>query len=258
MRRLRPEASALVELGILFLPALPAYLWFWPRIGDTASAYVAEALAYLYVLGGALFIGLRRWTWSQLGVNRLGLGLSLICGAVLIGERAIAQWALGLPLTLRPFALGRVVGEIIFYFGCVGVVEELVFRGLMFRALENWRGSGWAVFGSALGFALWHIGWAGPLIIVHFGLGLLFGLIRWRAGGIVGLIFIHGLFDLVAVETQMPVGLETIDQLVQVVIVNRPALIVGDALLLALVLYLWKGRPRLQSISPGGSSRSLR
>ena len=258
MRQLRPEASALVELGILFLPAIPAYIWFWPHVSGTAIASVAESLAYLYVFGGALFIGLRRWTWSQLGVNRLGIGLSLICGAVLIAERALAQVVLGLPLTLRPFSLGRVVGEVVFYLGLVGVVEELLFRGLMFRALENWRGPGLAVFGSALGFALWHIGWAGPLIVVHFGLGLVFGLIRWRAGGIVGLVFVHGLFDLMAVETQTPPNIGSIDQLLQIVIVNRPALFIGDALLLALIFYLWIGRQGLLPLGHGGQSGSIR
>lgn len=256
--RLRPEISTLVELGILFLPAIPAYIWYWPNVSGTALSEAAESLAYLYVLGGTLFIGRRRWTWSQLGLNRQGLGVSLICGAVLISERALAQLALGLPLTLRPFNLWRIVGEVVFYFGLVGLVEELLFRGVVFRALENWRGPGLAVLGSALGFALWHIGWAGPFIIIHFGLGIVFGLIRWRAGGIVGLILVHGLFDLVAVETQTPASIETLGQLLNSGIANRLALFVGDALLLAMLLYLWLSRQRPQPVGHGGSSPRAR
>ena len=66
MRTLRPEASALLELGILFLPAIPAYIWLWPNVSETDRLYPVQSLAYVYVLGGALFIGLRRWTWDQL------------------------------------------------------------------------------------------------------------------------------------------------------------------------------------------------
>lgn len=256
--RLRPETSALVELGLLFLPAIPAYLWYWPNVSGTALSEVAESLAYLYVLGGTLFIGRRRLSWSELGLNRWGLGVSALCGAVLISERALAQLALGLPLTLRPFDLWRIVGEIVFYFGLVGLVEELLFRGLMFRALENWRGPGLAVLGSALGFAVWHIGWAGPLIILHFGLGIVFGLIRWRAGGVVGLIFVHGLFDLLAVETQTPASIETLGQLLNSGIANRLAVFVGDALLLAMLLYLWLSRPPPQPVGQSGPSTRRR
>jgi membrane protease YdiL (CAAX protease family) len=246
MGKLRREVSALVELGLLFLPSIPALIWLWPNLSGTKYFDVVQSLVYVYFLCGALFIGLRRWSWSQLGLNRRGIGLSLVCGGVFIAERCLAQLALGLPLDLRPFGLLRVAGEVFFYFVLVGMVEELLFRGLLFRALEDWRGPALAIFGSSLGFALWHIGWAGPFIIVHFFVGIIFGLIRWRAGGIVGLIVIHGLDDFLAVETQTPVVIETLGQLRHIAVVHPAAVAVGDVLLLALILYLWKIHPRLQ------------
>jgi len=167
MHKVHPGVSALIEGGILFLPAIPAYIWLWPAVRGTALLYPVQTLVYVYVLCGMLFIGLRRWNWGQLGLNRRGIGLSLACGTVLIAERLLAQLALGLLLSLRPFELWRVVGEIVFYFGLVGVVAELLFRGLVFRALEDWRGPGLAILGSALGFALWHVGWMGPLVIAR-------------------------------------------------------------------------------------------
>ncbi len=245
MSRLRPEISALAELGLLFSPAIPAYIWLWPNVSGTDLFYAVQAAVYIYVLGGVLFIGLRRWAWDQLGLNWRGMGLSLVCGAVLLAERLLAQRALGLPLGLRPIALWRIVGEVAFYFGLVGLVEELLFRGLIFRALENWRGPDLAILGSSLGFALWHVGWMGLLVIAPFLLGLLFGLIRWRAGGIVGLIAVHGLFDIVGVETATPVPFETIGQLLQIRIADPLAVVVGDALFLGMILFLWKIQPRL-------------
>ncbi len=56
----------------------------------------------------------------------------------------------------------------------------------------------------------------------------------------------HGLFDLIAVEAPLPFTIETIGQLQQLTIANKVPLVVGDILLLALVLYLWKLYPRLQ------------
>jgi membrane protease YdiL (CAAX protease family) len=232
MRKLCPELSALVELGLLFIPSIPAFVWLWPGISGTGFSDLVQSLVYVYVLCGTLFIGLRHWTWGQLGLNRRGIVLSLVCGAILIAERVlVAPLALGLPLSLRPFVLGRVVGEIVFYFGLVEVVEELLFRGLVYQILDRWRGPGLAILGSALGFALWHIGWMGPLILGPFLIGIVFGLVRWRAGGIVGLILVHGIFDLASVEMPMPASLRGIDQVLQIRIVNPFAVVVGDALL---------------------------
>jgi len=246
MRKQRLEISALIELGILFLPSIPAYIWLWPNVDDSRYVDLVNSLVYLYVLGGTLVIGLRRWSWHQLGVNRLGIGLSLVCGGVFVLEQPISRWALGLPVNLRPFDLWRILGEVIFYFGLVGVVEELLFRGLVYRLFENLRGPGLAIFGSSLGFALWHIGWAGPLIVGHFLIGVIFGLIRWRAGGILGLVFVHGLYDLVNVEIQSQLTSHLLENLSNLKIANPAAVVLGDTLLLGLVLYLWLVYPRLQ------------
>ncbi len=241
MRALHPGVSALVEVGILFLPAIPAYIWLWPAVEDTRLLYPVQSLVYIYVLAGTLYIGLRRWNRGQLGLNRRGILPGLACGVVLIAERLLVQPALGFPLELRQFSFTRIISEMFFYFALVGFIEELLFRGLVYRALYDWHGSGLAILGSSIGFALWHVGWAGPLAITHFILGLVFALARWRGGGILGLIISHGLFDLVAVELPLPVNIETIDQALQLTIANRIPIIVGDVLLLALVVFLLRG-----------------
>ena len=74
-----PSFSALLELGILFLPGIPAYLWIWPNL-QGSQIDIFQVIVYFYVLAGTLFIGLRRWNWSQLGLNRQGIGLTLACG----------------------------------------------------------------------------------------------------------------------------------------------------------------------------------
>lgn len=247
MNRPRSEILALIELAALFLPAIPAYLWLWPNVSGTVFFYPVQLLVYLYVFAGALLIGLRRWSWYQLGINRRGIGFSLVCGMAILALRPLAYLALGWPLTLREFDFWRVAGEVVFYFAFVGVVEELVFRGLMYRALESLRGNGLAIVGSSLGFALWHIGWMGALIVIPFVLGVVFGLIRWRAGGIVGLIVVHGLFDVCAVEMLTPPEMASITDILHQGIVNRAALYAGDILFFGLILFLlfWKRKGRL-------------
>ena len=241
--------SALIELGILFLPSIPALIWLWPNIDGTAFYYPVQCLVYIYFLGGALFIGLRRWTWEELGLSMGGIVLSLACSTVLLIERFLAPLALGIPLDFQPFALWRIIGEILFYFGMVGAVEELLFRGLVYQIFDSWYGPGLAIFCSSLGFALWHIGWMGPLIIAPFFLGIIFGLIRWRTGNIAGLILVHGAFDLLGIEMPLPISFSTIiDQVLQHRIAYPWAIVIGDTLMIAIILYLWKVHPRLQQM----------
>src|SRR5512141_1552263 len=77
------------------------------------------------------------------------------------------------------------------------LLEELLFRGLIYRLLEDWRGPRWAVWGSSAGFLLWHVFGQGLLIgFATLLIGLLFALLRRRGGGILGLVVLHALWDL--------------------------------------------------------------
>ncbi len=82
--------SALLEVGVMFLPAIPAYLWMWPSLEGQAND-IAQSIAYVYVLAGTLFISLRRWSWYQLGINRNGLWLSLTCGLLILIGRLMSD-----------------------------------------------------------------------------------------------------------------------------------------------------------------------
>jgi membrane protease YdiL (CAAX protease family) len=188
--------SALLEIGILFLPAIPAYLWIWPNLKG-AQTDLVQALVYLYFLVGALWIGLRHWTWDQLGINRKGIGLTLACGLVILAARWVIIFSIDWGVHPLTWSWFQFVGNLVYYLLFVGLVEELLFRGLIYRLLEDWRGVGWALWGSSIGFGLWHIFGQGPLAgIATFLIGLLFTLIRLRAGGIIGPILLHALWDL--------------------------------------------------------------
>jgi len=244
--RLPTGLSALLEVGVMCLPAIPAYLWVWPNLEGTALS-VFQVLVYLYILAGTLFIGRRRWSWSELGMNRDGIGLSLACGAALLAGRELVirsvDWGAA-PPHYTPLAMAA---QALYYIGMVGLVEELLFRGLVYRALDGWLGVRWAIWGSSFGFFLWHIFGQGLLVAASaFVLGLIFALIRWRAGGIIGLILVHGLYDLqgvLQVSNSSPVVLSRTKPPVP-----YPGLLVlGFALMLLTPIYLWKIHPLVLS-----------
>jgi membrane protease YdiL (CAAX protease family) len=189
----RAGMIALAQVIAMFVPGIPAYIWLWPNVSGT-TADLVQVFVYLYFLAGCLFIGLRRWNLDELGLNRRGIALSLICGSSLIAVLILGRWALNLPIEPQPLTVERIAFDIVYYFGLVGLIEELLFRGVLYRALDELRSTRLAIWGTAIAFGVYHVGGQG--LIGGFGtalIGLLFALIRWRAGGIVGLIVIHGM-----------------------------------------------------------------
>jgi membrane protease YdiL (CAAX protease family) len=235
--RLPRGAIVLLQIAILFLPSIPAYLWVWPNIPET-NRWIAESLANCYAIAVSLFVGLRYWNLSQLGINKNGILFSLICGGILITGRALVVCSLDWGLLPKQLNFTRMVGEILFDLVLVGVGQELLFRGLIFRACGDWLGAGWAIIGSAVAFGLWHVFGQGPLVgLGTMFYGLVFALIRWRAGGIMGLILVHGLVDFVNTlmipDVNTPVGIH-----------SGWMLFVGLALILIVPVYLWIIYPR--------------
>ncbi len=242
-QNLHPGLSALVEVGILFLPAIPAYLRMWPNL-EGAPREIAQIVTYLYFLAGTLFIGLRRWNPDRLGLNRRGIWTSLAFGSLMILGRALVvlsgDWGLPAP-QFGPLTL---VGQFIYYFALVGFVEEFLFRGLVYRAFEDWRGARWAIWGSTIGFALWHIfGWgplAGAAMVLY---GLIFALLRRRAGGILGLALVHGAMDFTSLLITPDLDVASLGRPE----VPHPALLlVGLALILLTPILLWRFSPKME------------
>jgi membrane protease YdiL (CAAX protease family) len=237
--------SALIEIGIMFLPAIPAYIWVWPKVSGMSET-IFQTLVYLYVLAGTIIIGRRRWSWSELGINRQGIGLGLGCAVFFIIARFLIIKGFDWKVAPPTISMGSLIWSIFFYIALVGLVEELLFRGLVYRALEDWRGiaptrraARWAIWGSSFGFLLWHIFGQGVFVgISSLAIGLVFALIRWRAGGIVGLIFLHGLWDLESTLMVAPDNASIFGQGMPVMI--SPALILAGTVLLVMVpLYVW-------------------
>ena len=242
----RREGRALLWVGALFLPAIPAYLWFWPRVTPEMGD-LPQALAYIYVLAGTLWIGRRDYSLAELGLNGRGIAVALAWGGLVLLGRTLVILGVDWGASPPRWAWGQVLWELVFYFAFVALTEELLFRGLIYRALLGWGGARWAIYGSSVGFMLWHVFGQGPLVGAAMLLyGWIFALIRWRAGGIWGLVIVHGLIDFTAVR-QLP----TLD----VAGMGRPAvphpglLLAGLALILLVPLGLeWMRRSTEEEI----------
>lgn len=250
MRNISPSRSpyhtALLEIGMLFLPAIPAYLWAWPNLKGL-QLDIFQSLAYLYVLAGTLFIGLRRWNLDQLGVNRRGWWLTFGCGLTILGARLMI--ILSIDWQLEPPQLGfwEVIWDLFFYIGLVGLVEELLFRGLLYRLLEDWRGLRWAIWGSSAGFFFWHLFGHGPAAaLATFLIGLLFALLRWRGGGILGLILFHGFWDIQGAWMVSDSSTQILTNASQITFTNQALVLVGTALLFLVPVFLWKIYPLMK------------
>jgi protein-S-isoprenylcysteine O-methyltransferase Ste14 len=240
-RRLHPGLAALLETALLFLPAIPAYLFYWPHASANLSQ-AGEIASYVYFAVGTLLIG-RRWSIDRLGLNRQGIWLGLICGFLLVLARTLV--ILGVMPAYNPPSLlfGDLIAQTAFYLGLVGLVEELLFRGMIYRAVEDWLGARWAIWISSLAFGLWHIFGQGPAVgAATFFYGLIFALMRRRAGGIIGLIFAHGWMDLATFLFLSPQSLESLTT-------GRPEIahpmwvFIGMLLLVQVPVYLWKIHP---------------
>jgi len=238
-----PGLGALAEVLLLFSPAIPAYLWLWPAVEGTRWLTPVQFVVYLYFLVGSLVIGLRRWSLSQLGVNGRGIFLSLGCGLAFVLGRTLVLLGTSLWAGFRPIGLLHMAGDVLYYFVAVAVAEELLFRGVIYHALDTLKGPRLALWGSALAFGLYHVGVGGVLgFIAGLVSGVILGAIRLRGGGIVGPILVHGLIDVTAIEMAPEVTTWDFSH----VAFPHPLLIAaGYLVIVGLLVFLWK-------LAPGG------
>lgn len=183
-------------LGCLILMALLAYPLFVMSGGDEGRdlrTLVTRGAQVLMVLG--LYPVARRlgFNWASLGFGRAffkqwGIGFAL--GTAMLGLHTLGLIGLGIRAPNgNPFSdFGRVLdvaGKALATGLAVAMVEELIFRGMLFAYLRRATGAVSAVPLSALYFGLVHffgtkwnapfsdVGWASGLHVVALGLGKL-------------------------------------------------------------------------------------
>ena len=133
----------------------------------------------------------RRSPWTAL---LMGLGLAMLLLSFVLVPVMLGSWG----LWLGEWSPGRILNALALVFG-VGLAEELIFRGWLWRELESWIGARSAVITQALIFSLVHtrfnLGFW-PMLGLLIGL-LLLGLSlavqrRLDGGSLWGCIGLHG------------------------------------------------------------------
>ncbi len=224
------EATALTALALAYSNGLA---WRAHKRGQVPEeAFRGVNLVVLGLLMG--LAAFRRGGLREVGFKKEGLGRSLLGGlAVGVGLSAVPLFLIYRPILLdAPLEYGpiskmtrRELLRDLMWGVPVGIAlfEELIFRGLLYSALERGRSPQFAVAGSAAAFAGWHFAvtytsaaqsniagaaqlprplkpFVQPLAVLggvlSTGLaGVAFGLLRRRTGNLAGPILAHYLVD---------------------------------------------------------------
>lgn len=179
----------LLMAGALAIPALRAWPWFW----------LAPLVAY-----GLLVVSIPCFRLSMvwLRVGRISkksvaatLGIMALTVTALLLFHVIVRPDTGALRAALPIdALGGVVPAGVVFCLLNATLEELVFRGVLFDALESRWGSWFTVVATSLLFGLGHAhGYPSGAIGVGMAsiFGLAMGLLRLRTGGLVLPIVAH-------------------------------------------------------------------
>jgi membrane protease YdiL (CAAX protease family) len=165
----------LVRLGISLLGVLALLLLLsiltagvTMPMGGLGRQLLTSILTSVAALAAMLGVGryLERQGPSQLGFGLPGIGRhwawGMVLGTALMSAVAAVltvtgwiQWDAGPPDTVRQHGREMLVWLAIFLFA--GLFEEVVFRGIFFRLIEEWLGSGVALLVSGALFGLVHM-----------------------------------------------------------------------------------------------------
>ena len=183
-----------VSLIALFYMVLRALIYHWFKV-DSYEAWVRRDflmnLPRALCLGGTLWFGLKNWKIIELGFFKKGFGIGII---FLFGE-----------LTLKGLIGGlkegpAFQGSEFFYLATgsifVGFFEEILFRGVMLRAISDWLGVRMAIVGSSFLFMLFH--WQAQDLASWpflFLFGCLNAGLRQLEVSVIALAITHAIFD---------------------------------------------------------------
>ena len=188
----------LTFIQVVFIPILCiapiAGILIWV-VGLNASEQLTRGILYGCLFLACVAVGYRKFSLAGIGITTKNIGRGFgYAGIVLVAGFAF-MLLLQPPEGLVDISLA-VWSPILFYLA-VALAEEVWFRGLIFRALYDWKGALPAVFGSAILFGLMHVpmqGWEG--LRFSLSMGLPYAIIRLKTDNILGLVVIHWLINL--------------------------------------------------------------
>ena len=170
------------------------------RVLSLALPLAGLPLLYWYLITGvplfvAVFVAGRAlgFSWPALGLNLRRWPLQLLVGLSGLAFGA-AEYMILRPEPLAPaLTWADVWWPALILLVMTGLLEELIFRGLLQRAARRALGRG-ALAYVALIFAALHIGYRSPLhLLFILSVGVYLGWVVQRTGSLLGAVLAHGL-----------------------------------------------------------------
>lgn len=186
--------------GLAAAGLLPLYRIANLAVPPTLHPVAYYGLTYLMLIAAlALFLHFWRVRLAGIGfrTSLKGLPLGVAAGTGLAFLLAVAEFAI---LGRQPILLEESAGEYLALAAVmlllVGVGEEVLFRGVLQRAMEPLYGRSAALLFASFIFASMHGVWGSPLLYLFtFAAGLVLGHIYNRTGNLVLVAYIHGMED---------------------------------------------------------------
>jgi membrane protease YdiL (CAAX protease family) len=165
-----------IGLPVFWLLLDRSLLWV---IGLFFGVCLAAVFAAVVPLGRAALpaLGFRAVGWRPVLFGTLGT----TAVSVAVSQLGIEPQGVKQAMQIAP-GLGAFLISLALLAGLAPLVEELVFRGLLYGWLASRWGGGIGFLVSSLAFAAAHVELAHALLVLP--LGLLFGLLRWRTGSL--------------------------------------------------------------------------
>lgn len=163
-----------------------------------------EPLYWLVIMSIPVFVAIRILMQSQylnkkmIGLNTRYLPLQLLVGLTGIGFGFVEYFILQPTALIPDLSLVNVIfaGSIVII--STGLLEELVFRGIIQKNAENIMGKTWGIIFTSSLFVGFNISWNSPLdLLFIFGISLCYGYIFQKTRSILGISISHGLCNVV-------------------------------------------------------------
>lgn len=174
---------------LIFLLALPLFgvpaLWLLPDrtlVGVLTLFFGVGLLAVVAAVAPLGAAALAALGFRAVGWRPVLLGVVLTV-AVSVAVSQLGPEPQGVKQAMKiAHGPGAIYVSLALLAGLAPLVEELVFRGLLYGWLAGRWGAGVAVVGSTIAFAAAHVELAHVVLVLP--LGLVFGCLRWRTGAL--------------------------------------------------------------------------
>jgi membrane protease YdiL (CAAX protease family) len=178
--------APLIRILSLSLPLADLPLLYWYPI--TSIPLFAAVLIAAPTLG---------YTWPDLGLNLRRWGLQLVIGLSGLAFGVFEYWILRPEPLVATFEWTALIWPALLLLVSTGLLEEMIFRGLLQRASIDVLGL-WGIGYIAILFAVLHTGYRSLLdVLLVAAVGLFFGWVVHRTRSLLGVTLAHGLTNVV-------------------------------------------------------------